>query len=172
MRFSILLNIIARLLRTPRLTCPRPLWIALLEDLRRRGGGEREAGAFLLGRRRVDGSRSIEAYIPYDEVDPRALRGIIVFDGSLMDRVWERCAALGLGVVADVHTHPGGYGQSDVDQANPMIPQAGHLALIVPNYADRGYGPGEIGQYEFRGKAGWVDHSPAGSRFFQLKDAR
>jgi hypothetical protein len=51
-------------------------------------------------------------------------------------------------VVADVHTHPGGYGQSGVDQANPMIPETGHLALIVPNFADRAYGPGQIGVYE------------------------
>jgi hypothetical protein len=76
---------------------------------------------------------------------------------------------MGLRVVADVHTHPAGYGQSGVDQDNPMIPEVGHLALIVPNYADREYLPGQIGIYEFRGRAGWRNHSGLGSRFFAVR---
>jgi proteasome lid subunit RPN8/RPN11 len=128
----------------------------------------RESGGFLLGRQ-AGGTRTIEAFLPYDDVDPKALRGIILFDGSRMDVVWERCRRLELRVVADVHTHPGGHGQSSVDQENPMIPEPGHLALIVPNYADRVYVPGEIGIFEFRGRAGWLDHSHMGSRFFAVR---
>lgn len=85
-----------------------------------------------------------------------------------MDLVWRRCAELGLSVVADVHTHPGGYGQSDIDQAHPMIPQSGHLALIIPNFADRDYEPGGIGQYEFLRPTAWRDHSRSGPAFFKL----
>ncbi|WP_395015318.1 hypothetical protein [Dongia sp.] len=86
-----------------------------------------------------------------------------------MDKVWERCRALRQDVVADVHTHPMGFGQSAIDQANPMMPEVGHLALIVPRYANKLYFPGDIGMYEFRGRDGWLDHSHLGQTFFKLK---
>lgn len=137
--------------------------------LRERGGGVRESGAFLLGRKQGE-ARVITHFIPYDDVDPNALQGIIVFDGSRMDRIWAKCAALDVDVVADVHTHPGpDYRQSTIDQANPMIPRRGHLALIIPHFAAREFRPGEIGIFEFRGREGWADHSHAGSRFFRVK---
>lgn len=126
-----------------------------------------ESGGFLLGRSHGQ-AREILSFIPYDDIDPNCLRGAIMFDGSLMDEVWARCRALKQDVVADVHTHPRGYSQSSIDQANPMIPQVGHLALIVPNYADRLYLPGNIGMYEFRGRDGWRDHSQLGRNFFKL----
>lgn len=140
----------------------------MLRELRDRGRGQRESGAFLLGRRQRD-TRVIEAFIPYDTIDPKALRGHIVFDGSRMDLVWAECKRRGLQVVADVHTHPGGFGQSDIDRANPMIPERGHIALIIPNFADRLYLPGEIGVYEFRGRDGWLNRSADGGRFFAVR---
>lgn len=141
----------------------------MLSELRRRGGGVREAGGFLLGRREASGARRITGFIAYDDVDPLALRGIIVFDGSKMDRVWALCREQGLEVVADLHTHPGGYGQSDIDQANPMLPERGHMAMIIPNFADRDYRPGQIGIYEFEGRGTWRDHSPQGRRAFRME---
>lgn len=167
---SFIRAIIAALWRPkPRLSCPAPLWASLQSELRRRGRGVSESGAFLLGRVHEDGRREIEAFLPYDDVDPSALRGAIVFDGSRMDEVWRVCRARGLQVVADVHTHPGRwYGQSDIDQANPMMPERGHLALILPNFADRLYRPGDFGIYEFRGREGWIDHSAAGARFMHI----
>jgi len=168
MVFSTIATIVRRLRPTPRLSCPRPLWIRLLAELRERGG-YRESGAFLLGRCSPEGARRVESYLLYDDVDPNCLRGWIEFDGSRMDEVWRRCELTGLSVVADVHTHPGGYGQSDVDQANPMIPEAGHLGLIVPHFADRAYGPGQIGLYEYLGGRRWRDHSAEGRRFFHLR---
>lgn len=149
------------------MSCPPPLWSRILAELRSRGGGMRESGGFLLGVRE-NGRRRVVDFIPYDEIDPNALRGAIVFDGSKMDRVWSYCEARGLCVVADVHTHPMGFGQSSIDRANPMIPELGHIALIVPNYADRDYKPGAIGIYEYRGRDGWIDHSRKGSRFFRV----
>jgi proteasome lid subunit RPN8/RPN11 len=148
--------------------CRRRLWASILSELRAQGRGERESGGFLLGRR--DGNcRVIEGFLAYDVVDPHAVRGHIEFDGSRMDAVWSECRRRSLQVVADVHTHPGGFGQSDVDRANPMIPELGHVALIVPNFARQFSLPGKIGIYEFRGREGWLDHSARGSRFFAVR---
>ena len=112
--------------------------------------------------------REVRAFLPYDVVDPNCLRGHIVFDGSKMDFVWRECRKLGLKVIADIHTHPGGYGQSYIDQENPMIPERGHLAIIIPHYSGRLYMPGEIGIYEFIGGGLWLDHSRRGKSFFSV----
>jgi proteasome lid subunit RPN8/RPN11 len=85
------------------------------------------------------------------------------------DAVWKECRRRGVQVVGDVHTHPGGFGQSEVDRANPMIPERGHLALIIPNFAREFCLPGDIGIYEFRGRDGWLDHSARGAEFFAVR---
>jgi hypothetical protein len=139
-----------------------------LRELRERGSGRQESGGFLLGRIE-GGQRFVRDFIAYDAIDPNALQGIIVFDASKMDAVWAYCTETGLSVVADVHTHPGGYGQSGTDQDHPMIPQRGHLAMIIPNFADRLYRPGKIGLYEYCGRAGWRDHSALGPAFLRLE---
>jgi proteasome lid subunit RPN8/RPN11 len=86
-----------------------------------------------------------------------------------MDLVWKECRARRLQVVADVHTHPGHYWQSSIDRANPMIPERGHIAIIVPNYANHPYFPGQIGIYEFLGQGKWVDRSALGNSFFAVR---
>jgi proteasome lid subunit RPN8/RPN11 len=151
-----------------QLNCRRSLWLDTLVLLRERGRGLRESGGFLLGHRTA-GARVIESFLPYDDVDPNALRGIIHFDGSKMDTVWELCRRTALEVVADVHTHPGGFGQSQTDQDNPMIPEIGHVALIVPNFADGAYLPGNIGIYEYRGRRQWIDRSADGGSYFAVR---
>lgn len=168
MAFSIVRTIRALIFPPQPLMCRLRLWAEIVTELRARGEGRRESGGFLLGRREGN-ARTVEGFIAYDAVDPAALRGHIEFDGSKMDIVWSECRRRGLQVVADVHTHPGGAGQSDIDQANPMIPERGHVALIVPNFARQLYMPNEIGIYEFRGRDGWVDHSRQGRRFFAVR---
>jgi hypothetical protein len=74
-----------------------------------------------------------------------------------------------LTVVADVHVHPGGCGQSSTDRHNPMIPEPGHLALILPDFAARARLPGGIGIYEYLGSRRWLNHSSEGTRFFRVK---
>lgn len=168
MGFSTIRTMLARFFPPARLNCSRSLWAKLSRDLRARGHGRREAGAFLLGT--IEGqARTIRDYLPYDEVDPNCLQGAIVFDGSLMDMVWDHCAKRGLELVADIHTHPRGYQQSGIDQANPMVPRRGHLALILPDYAARVFQPGEIGIFELRGVRDWIDHSSRGASFFRLR---
>lgn len=167
MDFSIVRTTWERVFSSKRLKCQAATWEQIHHELKARGMGRRESGGFLLGS--ITGnSRLIEKFLPYDDIDPACLRGHIVFDGSKMDMVWRECRRLGLKVVADVHTHPGGYRQSLLDQDHPMIPERGHLALIIPNFAKELYLPGEIGIYEFASQGLWLDHSRRGSTFFSI----
>lgn len=126
-----------------------------MAGLRERGRGERESGAFLLGRREAQSSR-IVAFVLYDDLDPKALdTGIVWVDGRHFGRLWGLCKERGLTVVADVHTHPGASLQSDSDQAHPMIARAGHLALIVPRFARAPVHLREIGLYRYQGGRRW-----------------
>lgn len=146
----------------PDLICSAKVWSAGVAELRRRARGRRESGAFLLGRR--ERSRTIEHFVYYDDIDPDALKtGIVVIDGRKLGALWEHCRREGLEVVADVHVHPHGYGQSGSDQANPVIAEIGHKAIIIPDYACCSTMPGGIGVYEYLGARRWRDDS---HRFF------
>lgn len=136
-------------------------WRRLLRELRSRGlNGKRESGAFLLGTRRETRARVVD-FILYDDLDPRCLdSGIVHFDGRYFGALWERCKERGLIVVADVHTHPGGSGQSDSDRAHPMIAAAGHVALIIPRYASDAPARRELGIYRYRGSRRWETIPP------------
>lgn len=158
-------------LAPPRLRCHRTVWQAGVAELARRTlGGQRESGAYLLGKHRPDGGRDILEFVYYDDIDPAALAtGIVTIRQTALPRLWELCRARGYGVVADVHVHPGGYGQSSSDQANPVMPRAGHIALILPHFARRDPHPGNIGMFEFLGNGAWSEHSDKGARFFRLE---
>lgn len=154
--------------RPPKLVCSNAVWREGVEELRRRTGGTRESGAFLLGTTQA-GIRRIEQFLFYDDIDPACFaRGIVEFDGAKFGSVWERCRELRLSVVADVHVHPCGYGQSASDRHNPIIPEVGHLALILPDFAAKRRLPGNIGIYEYLGSRRWRDHSPQGESFFHV----
>ena len=131
------------------------LWRKLMGQLRRRGNGIRESGAFLLGN--VGGCK-IKHFIPYDELDPTALdSGIIAFQGVGFVPLWNYCQRHKMQVLADVHTHGGKWtGQSETDRTNPMIETAGHIALIVPGFAcgNRASLKG-VGVYEYLGNHEW-----------------
>jgi proteasome lid subunit RPN8/RPN11 len=133
------------------------LWDELIAELAERGRGERESGAFLLGQRHANGrARRILGAVYYDELDERSLTGGISFDGAAYGRLWDACAEKGLGVVADVHTHPGPWvAQSSIDRAHPMIAQAGHIALIVPDFARRPAVARKVGVHEYLGDGRW-----------------
>jgi proteasome lid subunit RPN8/RPN11 len=137
-------------------SCSWFLWRDLLTGLRERGRGySRESGAFLLGR---DGKRRkrIFDFILYDDLDPQCLEtGIIRFDGRHFGKLWDVCKQRGLMVIGDVHTHPGVSDQSDSDRANPMITQAGHIALIVPQFAKPPVRRAGVGVYVYRGGKRW-----------------
>jgi proteasome lid subunit RPN8/RPN11 len=145
------------------LSCSWMVWRRLLAELHLRGDGRHESGAFLLGRRSGGRVRLVD-FVPYDDLDPHCLdTGIVRFDGRYFGHLWTICRERGLTVVADVHTHPDGAGQSPSDRANPMIGQAGHVALIVPNFADGSPKRRSIGIYRYRCNHEW-DEVPADRR--------
>ena len=139
----------------PKLRIGVALWEDLLRGLRERGGGIRESGAFLLGT--GDGAeRSATRIVLYDDLDPNCLNeGYVRFDGRHYGRLWEFCGRDSLSVVGDVHTHPYGPGQSHSDKMHPMVSIAGHIALIVPNYAQGVISAADVGVYVYRGRYRW-----------------
>jgi hypothetical protein len=155
----------------PRLRCARAIWRAGIAELARRTrGGRQESGAYLLGVDVRGGGQRILEFVFYDDVDPRALEsGIVTIRQTALPRLWAHCRERGYGVVADVHVHPGGYGQSTSDQANPVMPRAGHVAMILPGFAEGQPEPGGIGIYEFLGSGRWADHSAKGRRYVRVE---
>ena len=142
----------------PEILCSSRVWRAGVAELRRRAGGRRESGAFLLGSKSK--VRRIEEFVFYDDIDPNALRsGIVEIDGRRLGDLWVHCRKTGRTVVADVHVHPGHFQQSDSDRANPIIAEVGHIAIILPHFAARKTGPKGIGVYEYLGSRQWEDRS-------------
>ena len=136
---------------------PLLLWRQVIAQLRRRGAGERESGAFLLGQRHGDIGR-ITTHICYDELDPGAYQsGAIAFHAVGCAALWKYCREENLQVLADVHTHPGaGVWQSPTDQQNPMLPVVGHTAIILPNFAwTPWWSLRAAGVYEYLGNFNW-----------------
>ena len=135
-------------------------WWQLMRQLRHRGGGVRESGAFLLGRTSGLGGEITE-FVFYDDIDPHALsQGHVHLAGAALNRVWDCCAASGLEVLADVHTHPSGSGQSHSDQRHPMIAIKGHTALIIPDFASSMRNLRGIGVYRHLGACNWISLLP------------
>ena len=167
MNFSIA-QTIARLW-APRheISCSWFLWRRLCAKLRERGrNASRESGAFLLGYR-ADGRARITDFILYDDLDPHALdTGIVHFDGRHFGALWDICKQRGMSVVADVHVHPGGAGQSSSDRDHPMISRAGHIAFILPDFARPPVPPESVGIYRYLGGKRWHTVPAAARRNF------
>lgn len=157
MSFSIRSTLYRLLHRQHRVRCDFLTWRKLMRELRLRGQGRRESGAFLLGH--FDGDvRVITHFVPYDDIDPRALdRGYVHIDGGKMGKLWAICQQLKVEVVADVHTHPGGVEQSESDRCNPMIAVMGHTAFIVPRFAQAAVRRRDVGMYQYLGSNTWQD---------------
>lgn len=129
-------------------------WRRVVDDLGRRGRGEREAGAFLLAR--PSAPSTVVSWIPYDDLDPTCLTGGISFSGEAFGRLSEHCRSTGLQVAADIHTHPGrAVRQSTIDRNNPMMTTKGHVALIVPNLGVRAASARDVGVHRYLGGRTW-----------------
>ncbi|MCW5765165.1 MAG: Mov34/MPN/PAD-1 family protein [Phycisphaeraceae bacterium] len=138
-------------------------WRRLMLELKRRGGGRRESGAFLLGLR--DGqSLRVKDVVYYDDLDPNALdQGYVNFHADGFSALWSHCRKARLDVLADIHTHPGGNtSQSELDRTNPMMAERGHLALIVPHFAaGPWWSKRGISLFEYEANYRWKDLSGA-----------
>jgi hypothetical protein len=149
-----------------RLRCSPQLWRGIVSELERRGEGRHEAGVFLLG---VDnaGQKEVRQAVYYDGLDPHAYdSGVCVLHGDAFARLWSLCREKNLTVVADAHTHPGAAFQSHSDRMNPMVARAGHIAIIVPEFARWPIRPGELGVYEYVGDHVWHDRCGGAARYF------
>ena len=143
------------------------LWDKLIGELKLRGKGSRESGAFLLGP--LD-NNEVTHFILFDDLDPDCLdTGIIVFRGIGFVGLWQYCNAHSYKVFADVHTHPKGWtGLSEADIDHPMIHIAGHVGLIVPWFATRGQKDlTGVGVHEYLGNKQWKSWNDK-SRIFQI----
>ncbi|MGD0021269.1 MAG: hypothetical protein ABSC54_03100 [Smithellaceae bacterium] len=145
---------------------PILLWALMVLELRQRGAGKGESGAFLLGRRQGFSAQATN-YICYDDLDPQACRyGAVTFHAAGYADLWQYCREKKVEVLADVHTHPGkSVEQSPIDRRNPMVPVVGHIATILPNY---GYTPWwslrDVGVYEYLGDLKWRAYGPSEKR--------
>jgi proteasome lid subunit RPN8/RPN11 len=150
-----------------RLHIPWLLWYRLHRQLRSRGEGVRESGAFLLGRRGRGGIDRVRRFACYDDLDPASLsNGYVEFHAEGFARLWAECRRIGMDVLADVHTHPGSDAtQSETDRTHPMISECGHIAVILPNYAaGRPFGMGAVFAYEYGGNYHWRNWSGSDRR--------
>lgn len=140
------------------LNIPVALWAQALSQMRKRGAGWRESGAFLLG---LENSKQVSDFICYDDLDANAYQGGgIAFHDAGYAALWRLCRERKLQVLADVHTHPGAIVlQSGIDQRNPMIPVVGHTALIVPHFGKTPWWTlKNTGVYEYLGNFQWRAH--------------
>lgn len=155
----------------PRITCARTVWLDGTRELARRTlDATRESGAYLLGRTHENGVHEILDFVFYDEIDPAALStGIVTIRATALPKLWAICRARGYGVVADIHVHPYGFQQSISDREGPVMPRAGHIAFILPDFAQGSVEPGAFGMYEYLGNTDWRDHSHRGRKFFELR---
>ena len=128
-----------------------------MDDLWRRGGERREAGAFLLAPRR---QRPIVArWLSYDELDADSLQHEYVqLEPRAFARLWEFCNRTDLRVVADIHTHPHAPRQSDSDRAFPMIVIRGHVALIAPRFARGVVTPADVSFNVYCSAGAWLSY--------------
>ena len=151
---------------SPRgLVIDAPLFTTVISQLGRRGGGQRESGAFLLSSR-PQGTQSndtadwpvVIALAYYDDLDPTCLTGGITFGADGYAALNALCRKDALRVVGDIHTHPRTWvSQSRTDASHPMAALDGHIALIAPNYAIGAITPAELGAHVFH-PAGWTSY--------------
>jgi len=143
----------------PLLEMSDALWGELMTHLRDQGAGVRESGAFLLGRK-TDAGRVALSFLAYEQLQPDAFSNDYVsLKADSFAKLWEVCRTTGMTVVADVHTHPFGPGQSRSDRTNPMVALKGHIALIVPRFAKGNPRPRDLGLYVYQGNHQWASYS-------------
>lgn len=146
-------------------------WTRLMAELAKSGGGRRESGAFLLGQH-VHGVRRVMQWLHYATLDPHSQRFAYVRLGpQAFTQLWAKCAELGLEVMGDIHTHPGGPSQSPSDRAHPMVSIPGHLALIAPRFAQGFVRTQDVSVNRYLGNGRWQSfHGDAAAAQIHLRE--
>ncbi|MEL7496554.1 MAG: Mov34/MPN/PAD-1 family protein [Planctomycetota bacterium] len=142
-----------------KLSFTKSLWFGCLNELRARGKLQHESGGFVLGR--IKGNRKFATLcVYYDELDPYAYStGVCILESDAFARLWQICREHKMTVLADIHTHPQGAYQSESDRTNPMIAKTGHLAIIVPRFAEGSIWRHELGLFRYKGGHEWTNLS-------------
>jgi hypothetical protein len=149
----------AATMSAPLIEAPAQLWSALIQHLCHQGKGVRESGAFLLGHK-TNTARVVTMVLPYEQLQADALNDdYVALTATSFARLWDFCRQQGLSVVADVHTHRLGSGQSRSDRANPMVALTGHIAFIVPRFAQGNVRLQDLGMYVYQGSHRWLAYS-------------
>lgn len=131
------------------------LWQKLLNHLRQQGMGTRESGAFLLGSI-LGTQRIVSGFLPYEQLQSDALHtDYVTLNSTSFTKLWGVCRDNNVSVVSDIHTHRLGPQQSRSDRANPMIARKGHMAIIVPRFAQGKIKSTELGLHCYRGTHKW-----------------
>lgn len=159
----------AEIMSAPMFEISTRLWNDLIEHLRVQGAGIRESGAFLLGHI-TDENRTVTAFLPYESLQADALQeDYVSLSSASFSKLWAICQEHSLTVVADVHTHRFDAQQSRSDKANPMLALAGHVALIVPRFAQGDIQVQDLGVYVYRGSHQWTSKcGPIVEQFINL----
>lgn len=133
------------------------VWADLISDLKRRGKHHRESGAFLLAQT-ADDDNIVRTWLPYDVLAPESLNYAYVrLEPVAFSRLWAFCSKHQMKVIADVHTHPKEPVQSLSDRSHPMIALNGHIAIIVPNFAQNFPRPFDCSFNVYLGNNRWVN---------------
>jgi proteasome lid subunit RPN8/RPN11 len=139
----------------PLLEIATDVWVSLLAHLREQSGGVRESGAFLLGQQNGP-ARVAALFLPYERLQDDALHDdFVALTAASFSKLWDLCAEHGASVVADVHTHRFGPEQSLSDRTNPMIALPGHIAFILPRFAQGVIHLRDAAMYVYQGSHHW-----------------
>lgn len=142
----------------PLLKSSTKLWLKLIEHLRIQGASYRESGAFLLGQKTGAG-RVVTSFLPYEQLQDDALHDDYVsLSAASFTKLWDICRHKGVSVVADIHTHRLGPRQSYSDRTNPMVGLSGHIAFIVPRFAQGQITLRDLGLNVYEGNHKWTSY--------------
>lgn len=142
-----------------RVFVPKSLAEAAHEHFRRVGKDGVEGMALWVGHREGREVQVVETVIP-------AQRGIrspdgvgVTVDGDELFRLNVHLHEHRLGLVAQLHSHPGDAYHSDTDDAFPIATTAGAFSIVVPDYASRPFSLKRCAIYRLFPQQGWVELS-------------
>ena len=120
--------------------------------------GDHEGIAYLCGRELGDVQLLTTAVAPRCDHGPRH----VMCDERQIDEVVTAAHAHGLGVLAQVHSHPGPFSEhSEGDDELVLMPFEGMLSIVVPHYARHRMRPLEnLGVHQYQ-DGRWVRVDPA-----------